>query len=115
MHDLSSQGLIFTFGVVPLGRAHDASLTEGHENIDLTDFSHERENNQPGITTVSGSIDCYGDPVISQGDIGGLVVSGTWGHDYGLCKCDEVTAGPVVKGARTTRYTFSSAAEGGAT
>jgi hypothetical protein len=107
----SAQGIIATFDGTPLGKVTRYDITDGVIALDETDLSHERENNQAGIITISGSIDCLGDPEDVKGDVGNLVLSGTLAKDFGDCLCTEIGYGAQVKGTRTTRYTFVSSYE----
>lgn len=109
----SSSGIVAKHGSTTLGQVTNISLTEGAVDLDDTDLSHTRENHQTGIATVSGSIDCLGDPQLTVGAIGALVLSGTLSKDYGSTIVLEVGIGAAVKGQFTTRYTFAS--EAGAT
>ncbi|HQN47185.1 MAG TPA: hypothetical protein PK034_09025 [Rugosibacter sp.] len=108
----SSHGIIATHGSTVLGQVTNIALTEGAVDLDDTDLSHARENHQTGIATVSGSIDCLGDPKLAVGDIGALVLSGTLTKGYGSTIVLEIAVGAPVKGQVTTRYTFASEAEG---
>jgi len=92
------------------------SLTDGAVGLDDTDVSHDRENNQTGIATVSGSIDCLGyTPQLTVGQDGALVLSGTLDKNYGLCRVMDIGIGTPVKGQATIRYTIASTAEVAAT
>ena len=108
----STYGITATFDSTELGLVTGHSLSLAHVGLDDTDYSHARENNQAGIATVTGSIDCLGDPEIDEGDIGTLALGGTVTQDYGDCICTDVTLGGSVKGQRTTRYSFASSVEG---
>jgi hypothetical protein len=110
--NVSAKGIVATFDSTALGRVTNIALEEGSVDLDDTDMSHARENHQAGITTVSGSIDCLGDEQAIKDEIGSLVLSGTASKDYGTCICLSVGLGAAVKGQRTSRYTFASAAEG---
>jgi len=107
----SAQGVVCTFDGTPLGKVTRYDLTDGIIALDETDLSHDRENNQAGIITVSGSIDCLGDAEDVKGHVGNLVLSGTVVKDFGDCLCTEIGIGAQVKGTRTTRYTFVSSYE----
>ena len=105
---VSAQGIIATFNSVVIGRVTNIALDYGVIDLDDTDLSHTRENHQSGIETVSGSIDCLGDPADIISTAGALVLSGTSTEDYGECICLGVGLGASVKGQRTARYTFAS-------
>lgn len=107
----SAQGVVCTFDGTVLGKVTRYDITDSIIALDETDLSHERENNQAGIITISGSIDCLGDPEDVKGDVGNLVLSGTVTKDFGDCICTDIGIGASVKGTRTTRYSFSSSYE----
>jgi aspartate oxidase len=107
----SAQGIVATFDGTVLGKISNISITEGVIDLDETDLSHTRENHQAGITTVSGTIDCYGAAESILGGIGNLVLSGTRTKDYGDCICLNIAAGAAVKGLQTTQYTFASSVD----
>jgi hypothetical protein len=105
----SAQGIIAAIGSYTIGKVTKYDLTQGYVVLDDTTLSDTRENNQAGIITVSGSIDCLGDETASVlGAVGNLVLSGTKTKDYGDVICTEVGDGASVKGQRTTRYTVMS-------
>ena len=105
----SAQGIIATLGTVTIGKVTKYDLAQGFVMLDDTTLADDRENNQTGIATVSGSIDCLGDETPGVlGAVGNLVLSGTKTKDYGDCICTEVSDGATVKGQKTTRYTIVS-------
>jgi len=113
---VTAQGTVAKFGTTELGRVTNISLTDGAVDLDDTDLSHDRENHQCGIATVSGSIDCFGyTPQLSVGDDGKLVLSGTISKDYGNCRIMDIGIGTPVKGQVTIKYTVASTDETAAT
>lgn len=113
---VTAQGTIAKFGTTTLTRITNNSLTKGAVDLDDTDLSHDRENHQTGIVTVSGSIDCLGyTPQLSVGEDGTMVLSGTISKDYGLCRVMDIGVGTPVKGQATIKYTLASTAETAAT
>ena len=113
---VTAQGTIATFGSTKLTRVTNNALTDGAVDLDDTDLSHERENHQTGIATVSGSIDCLGyTPQLTVGQDGNFVLSGTVAKDYGLCRVMDIGIGTPVKGQATIKYTIASTAETAAT
>lgn len=113
---VTAQGTIATFGTTELGRVTNIAITEGAVDLDDTDLSHERENHQCGIVTISGSIDCLGyEAEVAVGDDGDLVLSGTITKDYDNCRIMDIALGTPVKGQATLKYTIASTAEAAAT
>jgi hypothetical protein len=113
---VTAQGTVATFNNTPLGRVTNIAITEGAVDLDDTDLSHERENHQCGIITISGSIDCLGyEAEVDVGDDGNLVLSGTISKDYGDCRIMDISIGTPVKGQATVKYTVASTAEAAAT
>jgi hypothetical protein len=113
---VTAQGTIATFGSTTLTRVTNNALTDGAVALDDTDLSHNRENNQTGIATVSGSIDCLGyTPQLTVGQDGNFVLSGAVSKDYGLCRIMDIGIGTPVKGQATIKYTIASTAETAAT
>ncbi len=113
---VTAQGTVATFGTTKLGRVTNISLNDGAVDLDDTDLSHDRENHQCGIATVSGSIDCFGyTPQLNVGDDGNLVLSGTISKDYGNCRIMDIGIGTPVKGQATIKYTVASTGEAAAT
>jgi hypothetical protein len=103
----TAHGIVVTFGTKTIGQLTNIQADDGTVVLDDTDLGHSRENNQAGIDTFSGSLDCLGDEVAGVlNACGTLSLSGTRTKDYGLCYCSNVGNGAVVKGQRTTRYTF---------
>lgn len=105
----TAQGIIATFNSIALGKVTKYDLAIGCVTLDDTTLADTRENNQAGIITVSGSIDCLGDEesgVLYA--VGNLVLSGAKSKDYGDVICTEISDGASVKGQRTTRYTFAT-------
>jgi hypothetical protein len=113
---VTAQGTTATLGSTSLSRVTNNQLTESAVDLDDTDLSHERENHQTGIVTVSGSIECLGYTAeIDVGDDGDLKLGGTVTKDYGKCRCMDIGIGTPVKGQATIKYTFASSAEAAAT
>ena len=113
---VTAQGTIATFGSTTLTRVTNNSLTDGAVDLDDSDLSHDRENHQTGIATVSGSIDCLGyTPQLTVGQDGNFVLSGAVSKDYGLCRVMDIGIGTPVKGQATIKYTIASTAETAAT
>ena len=107
----TAEGITCTFNSTSLGQVTGFDLTDGVIVLDETDLSHSRENNQAGIITISGTIDCLGDAKAVKGTVGNLVLGGTVTKDFGDCLCTQVGYGASVKGVRTTRYTFVTSCE----
>jgi len=105
--DNSAHGITVTFATKTIGKLTNIQADDGRIVLDDTDLSHSRENNKGGIETFSGSIDCLGDEVAGVlKAVGSLVLGGTRVKNYGVCLCTNIGNGAVVKGQRTTRYTF---------
>jgi hypothetical protein len=104
----TSQGITAAFGATTLGKITRFDITDGVIALDETDLGHLRENNPAGIITISGSIDCLGDPSAIKGTVAALSLGGTITVALGNCLCTEIGYGAQVKGTRTTRYTFVS-------
>lgn len=102
----SAQGITATFGATTLGKVTRFDMTDGVIALDETDLSHLRENNQAGIITISGSIDCLGDPSAIKGTVAALSLGGTIAVSLGNALCTEIGYGASVKGTRTVRYAF---------
>lgn len=102
----TAKGITAVFGVTTLGKVTRFDLTDGVVSLDETDLGHARENNQAGINTLSGSIDCLGDPSAIKGTVAALSLGGIVSVSFGNALCTEIGYGAQVKGTRTTRYTF---------